>query len=855
MFENLNKKISRKFSVVFGIITITVSTSYLLNFWFNSTLKSDSVVIDIAGKNRVIQQEIELGIHKLYFEDNKEEAEKLKATLQELSLVHKNNLKMILDGGTFFDSKENITLNPVTETSIKNEIAEIVTLDKTIESHLPSLLELDKYIYINKVDTSKAKTKVAVINPDFQKGFDKLQFLFKNNPPLKHNQDLLDLLISRADQGKNSFVKLMILLLLTNVSLILFTYIYLRRNLNPIVAITDYVKRLAKGELPEAIKANSQDEIGEIALAVNNLGTNIDAASSFAESIGKGKLDTHIEVFENNGKLANSLMEMRDNLRRVADEEAKRNWSTEGFAKFVDIVRSTDDIEYFYDNVLGSLIKYLGVNQGYLFIVNDENENDHFMEVKAVYAYEKKRYLEEAKVYRFKEGLIGQAWHDRDTLYFTEIPENYVKITSGVGESLPKSLLIVPLINNEKVVGAIEIASFVELEQYVIDFVSKLGETIAGAVANVKVNDRTKKLLADSQEQAEALKAQEEEIRQNMEEMQATQEEMERAQRAMKQALVTAEEKEKEAQALQEEFEDQKNKIQAEFDAQLAIINATAIVSKTDLRGYITYVNDMFCDVAQYTREELLGQNHNIVRHPDMPAAAFEEVWRTISSGNIWTGQVKNKKKDGSHYWVQATISPVIGENGKPVEYMAVRYLITDMKDQEEHTNQMVEEMKAAEEEIRQNIEEMTATQEQMNTVMNEMNAQNNIINSIAIVSKTDVQGNITYVNDEFCKWAKYSREEVMGKNHRILRHPDMPASAFEDLWRTISSGKIWRGEVKNLAKDGSFYWVDAIIAPVRDEKGKIREYIAQRFVINEHKEKEAKMQELLNKLENKEGK
>jgi methyl-accepting chemotaxis protein len=415
--------------------------------------------------------------------------------------------------------------------------------------------------------------------------------------------------------------------------------------------------------------------------------------------------------------------------------------------------------------------------------------------------------------------------------------------------------LIVPLINNEKVVGAIEIASFVELEQYVIDFVSKLGETIAGAVANVKVNDRTKKLLADSQEQAEALKAQEEEIRQNMEEMQATQEEMERAQRAMKQALITAEEKEKEAQALQEEFEEQKNKIQAEFDAQLAIINATAIVSKTDLRGYITYVNDMFCDVAQYTREELMGQNHNIVRHPDMPAEAFEDVWRTISSGNIWTGQVKNKKKDGSYYWVQATISPVIGENGKPVEYMAVRYLITDMKDQEAQTNQMMEEMKAAEEEIRQNIEEMTATQEQMNTVMNEMNAQNNIINSIAIVSKTDVQGNITYVNDEFCKWSKYTRDEVMGKNHRILRHPDMPAAAFEDLWRTVSSGKVWRGEVKNLAKDGSFYWVDAIIAPVLDEKGKVKEYIAQRFVINEQKEKEAKMQELLDKLEGKNGK
>lgn len=847
MFGNLSRKINRKFSVVFGIITITVSTSYLLNFWFNSTLKSDSVVTDLASQNKIASQKLELQLTKLFYESDEEKIENIKNEIQETTILIRKNLDIISRGGDYYDENEKIVVQPALETTLKSEISEIESVYDGLTKKVRVLIDEPKYLKIKALDTIK-HAKVKLINPIVEETFSKLEIYLKNNNLVEHSQDLLDILAKKSKEGKKFFVQLMIFLLVTNVSLIFLTYLFLRRNLKPIESITDYVTKLSDGELPSDIHTKSNDEINEIALAVNKLGANINAASSFAASIGSGNLETDIVVFNNQGKLSESLRAMRDSLVSVADEEAKRNWATEGFAKFVDIIRSTDDIEEFYNNILGNLIRYLKVNQGYLYIINDENPEDVYMEVQAVYAYGKKKYLEEKKTAYFKQGLVGQAWFDKEALYFTEIPENYVNITSGVGESLPKAILIVPLLINEVVVGAIEIASFKELAQYEIDFVFKLGETIAGAVQNVKVNERTKKLLADSQEHTEQMRAQEEEIRQNMEEMQATQEEMERAQRAMKQALETATVKEKEALELQEKFVLEKNKIQAEFDAQLAIINATAIVSKTDLKGNIIYVNDMFCEVAQYTREELIGQPHNIVRHPDMPAEAFEDVWRTISSGKIWKGQVKNKKKDGTHYWVQATISPIIGENGKPFEYMAVRYLITDMKDQEELTQKMLEELRAQEEEIKQNLEEISATQEQMETVLQEVNAQNAIINNIAIVSKTDVRGNIIYVNEQFTKWSKYTPEEVMGKNHRILRHPDMPAAAFEDLWRTISSGKIWRGEVKNLAKDGSVYWVDAIIAPVFNEEGQIKEYIAQRFVINEHKEREAKLNELLNK-------
>jgi len=96
------------------------------------------------------------------------------------------------------------------------------------------------------------------------------------------------------------------------------------------------------------------------------------------------------------------------------------------------------------------------------------------------------------------------------------------------------------------------------------------------------------------------------------------------------------------------------------------------IVSSTDLKGIITYANRKFCTIAGYDKKELTGKNHNIVRHPDMPKAAFAEVWDTIKAGKDWTGIVKNLRKDGRYYWVYSHISPVF-ENGEITGYTAAR--------------------------------------------------------------------------------------------------------------------------------------------------------------------------------------
>ena len=303
----------------------------------------------------------------------------------------------------------------------------------------------------------------------------------------------------------------------------------------PIIKTEEVLSKISEGEITELMDADGKDETANMIRSLNTVVENLTNVTEYVTEVGKGNFETNIEIFQNKGKIFESLHSMSNAIKTSVEEEKKRNWTSEGLAKFVDITRDIQDIDMFYNNILSNLIRYINANQGYLYVMNDDHEDDEYLEVKAVYAYGKQRYLEEKSEIRYKQGLVGQAWFDKEPLYFTEIPTDFVNITSGIGEATPRCIFIVPLLVNEKVLGVVEIASFQPLEDFHKDFVTKLSETIASTVDSAKTNDRTRKLLAKSQEAEQAIASQEEEIRQNMEEMLATQSEMERTQRKLTQ--------------------------------------------------------------------------------------------------------------------------------------------------------------------------------------------------------------------------------------------------------------------------------------------------------------------------------
>ncbi|MBK6264316.1 PAS domain S-box protein [Marivirga sp. S37H4] len=330
-----------------------------------------------------------------------------------------------------------------------------------------------------------------------------------------------------------------LIILLAYIVLLIFLIYWIVRYLilSPIYKISLTSRELAKGNLSEQIKFDSKNELGYIARNINSLADILKHATDFTTKIGEGKLDADYQGVDKNdsNSLANSLLKMRDQMQKSAIADRERNWVTEGLAKFADILRNNNDnIEELSYQIISNLVKYMEANQGALFVLTEPDLNDDEepkIVLEAAYAYERRKRLN--KEISIGEGLIGQAVQEGDKIYLTEVPENFVEIKSGLGETLPRCILIVPLKINEQIKGVVEIASIKPIPQYRVEFVEKLGENIASTIANAKTNERTKVLLEESQSMTEQMRAQEEEMRQNMEEMEATQEEMARAQAEM----------------------------------------------------------------------------------------------------------------------------------------------------------------------------------------------------------------------------------------------------------------------------------------------------------------------------------
>ncbi|MDN4165323.1 PAS domain-containing protein [Cytophagales bacterium LB-30] len=299
--------------------------------------------------------------------------------------------------------------------------------------------------------------------------------------------------------------------------------------LKRIKILKTYIRELAAGALPKRLNP-TKDELNTIVTALNELTDNLETITEFSKEVGKGNFNTEITVFNNENTLGESLANMRESLKRVGEKERNRTKINEGLAKFAELQRvHNDNIEELTDAVVSELVKYLNVNQGGIFVVEQEDGQAPYLQLSSSYAFERKKFI--TKRLEIGQGLVGQAFLEKEQIYLKEIPEDYVKITSGLGTSTPNFLLIVPMIYNDMVVGVIELASFQEFDHSQIEFVNKIASSIAASVSSVKINQETRKLLRESQLATEQLRAQEEEMRQNAEELEATQEEIHRQMR------------------------------------------------------------------------------------------------------------------------------------------------------------------------------------------------------------------------------------------------------------------------------------------------------------------------------------
>lgn len=498
----------------------------------------------------------------------------------------------------------------------------------------------------------------------------------------------VDIITEEADYN------LMVSIIVTILGLALLTiiiYLIAIRISTPISRSTNMLKKIEEGDIHniDKIEVDRNDEIGDMAESLNKVASGLNETAEFAEEIGKGNLSSDYKPKSDRDVLGNALIEMRRSLQKAREEEEKRKtedekqrWITNGLAKFGEILRQdNDNLEKLSFNIISSLVDYLGANQGAIFVLNDQDENDQYFELQAAIAYDRRRYMQ--KQIKPGEDLVGRCAHERATIYMTDVPEDYVEITSGMGTANPNCILIVPALMNEIVYGVIEIASFNEMEQYQIEFVEKIGESIASTLNSVKVNQRTQKLLKESQRQREELSAQEEEMRQNLEELQTTQEE-----------------------AARREFETR------------GLINALSASTYTveyDLEGTITDANDTFANLLGMTKDQMIGQSHS--EGMDMEGKSKEEYdrfWEDLRHG-IPRIDISHIRQNNQDIYLKETYTPILDEEDRPYKILKIGIDITQQYENEKALEKAQKELNELLEEHGQNKKLIEQLKEEVN--------------------------------------------------------------------------------------------------------------------------------------------
>lgn len=510
-----------------------------------------------------------------------------------------------------------------------------------------------------------------------------------------------------------------------------------RRMTHHLKRLQSALALLSKGALPNHLNYQGKDEIGSMVQALNTLRDGLRDTAEFAKRIGQEDLDARFEPLSKEDNLGQALLDMRSSLKEAERKDEERNWIVRGVAEIGDVLRRNNEIEAVGDEILSYITEKIEATQAALYVKeNEDNEEGEVvgthLEMKSSFAYNKKKYLHS----RFKigDGFVGQAAIEQDTILRTEIPEDYVTITSGIlGDKRPDCLLFVPLIANQEVYGVLEFASTKLFTNVQVQFVQEVSQIIARTILDITVNERIRKLLADSQKQNEELQYQEQELRNNAEEMAATQEELKRSNAELESKVEEVNNTQKRMQSLLE--------------------NASEVISIYEEDGTIRYISPSVKYILGYEPEEMVNVKDITKVHPE-GKKDFEEMFEQLlkNPDEEHTTEYSYLLKSGDYIWLEA--------NGRNLlDDPAIQGIVLNIRD--------ITERRRAEKESRMRGQMQSLSE-----------------NSPDLITRLNAEGTFFYVNPIIKDYTGYGVDHFMNQNIYDLKIDNQ--STIKEGWVKI---------------------------------------------------------------------
>ncbi|OJJ23811.1 hypothetical protein BKI52_05525 [marine bacterium AO1-C] len=555
------------------------------------------------------------------------------------------------------------------------------------------------------------------------------------------------------------------------------------------------------------------------------------------------------------------IMESQDAMKKVEQELRQRQqdmertqWLESNLSKFDDLMRLNYDksLEEFSDVILLNLADLLNGSQAALYVYDEEED---IIEMKGGYACTPKTVKK--PTFQIGEGVLGQILKTQKTHYLEDLPIDSATVESALSRISNKSLIVVPLLYNEKIQGVLELASLQKMSDLHRQFIDRLSQNIASMLQNIRSVLRTQKLLNQSREMTDLLQR-------NAAQIEQTQLEIER--RA------------------------------AEFQAQFNAINLSMLVVEFTEEGEIKEVNEKFLKLSKYTRDELVGQHHsNLLPVKIAESEDYKQFWRKVHEDEYYETEHKLVTQDGGTFWVRANYYCLATEQKKksknvyaepeqapakvaqavnggyqtdsapPVSasysvsgaqshietIMMIGWDISLQKLQEQQIKQNLGELQNREMESQQSIRQMQKLQEELEVRAKEYQGQLQAINlSIAMITM-DRDGVILSMNDKFSEIFDYGKDELIGQHHEILvRDGYSKSKPYRKLWQQLYKNEFVEGEFKGIAKSGGIVWLRGSYYPITDARNNLSTILVLAYDITKEREQAAQIKQHISDLE-----
>ncbi len=586
-----------------------------------------------------------------------------------------------------------------------------------------------------------------------------------------------------------------LLTIFTNIILIiLVTRFFLKR----LKSISNDIRSLSKGIIPEINIDTRDSELVDIINYEKTLVKNFTELEYFCEQLKNKNYNHEYVKWSSADKIGENLLDLNQYLRKNLEEEKRKKveqekliWLNEGVSKFIEILKyEVIEIKELAYKIISQIVEYVDANEGGFFIVSKNKNGEKQLELLSAYGMGKEKLID--RKIPFGVGLQGRIAIEKKMLFLTEIPDSYTKISTALGQGKPSSIVLLPLIFNDDIIGVIEVSSFKVMTQLQLSFLEKITENISANLAMWQASQQTTKLLEDSREQARIQEEQQRELQTHLREL--------------------------------EELRTQGVQREIELNSMIKAVDTTALLIEYDTNGIIISANNKFLETLEKSELELIGRHHKEISSMSVDSPEYKDFWQQLIEGKTKRFIEAFPLKDKT-VWLSQNYVPIMNKQNDVFKILNIAIDVTENKVLEKQLRAQVREISKEARVVRKEQRKVRKERE-------EFMAQELFYK--AVIAGTDIflgqvrfstDGLIEYSNSKFAEILNYSKYQIERKNILSFVPPEN-VDIFKIAIKRVKNNEIYSGTINFIDSQNKKIDIDYSMTPLRDSKNLITKII-----------------------------